>query len=104
MSYCPCYIDSICFISVVAGVLSGWYFLPKLKTDFGLELRNVSSLIGFTMRSVTGLVVVLTWKTFWGLLMKKSKIVKFIRVINYAGIGFISTLVLPFLLSNLFPF
>lgn len=104
MSYCPCYIDSICFISVVAGVMSGWYFLPRVKSHFGLELRNVTSFYGFLKRSVIGLSLVLIWKSFWGFLRNKLQMDTFIRVISYAGIGFLSTLVLPFLLSFLFPF
>lgn len=83
--------------------MSGWYFLPILENDFGLELTNVLSFMGFFKRSVTGLSVVLTWKTFWVVLGKKLQMNTFIRIINYAGIGLISTLVLPFLLSKLFP-
>jgi preprotein translocase subunit Sec63 len=63
-----------------------------------------------------GLMVLLSWKRFWGILRKRvSKIDKnhprkdpwsletIILIVNYCGIGFLSTAVLPFLLSILFP-
>lgn len=100
MSYCPCYIDSICFISVVVGELSGWYFLAKVSRNYGLELKDVSNFLQLLKRSTIGLATIVAWKSFWGFIRRRFKDLDIIiRIVTYSGIGFLATLVLPLLLS-----
>ena len=109
--YCPCFIDSISFLSVLYGAIMGENALHKysIYSIGGNHLHSIykNDLFVISIKIVLGLLILSVWrngiKKIFSVHFKKSHpsyIPRFdyemnVRILTYVGIGFITVFLIP---------